>query len=73
MRGGIRHVPATLCSPDRDRQTTTVTTAVTQARLWLVESTRVGLASALTILGVSAPDVMERLDADDADADAAGA
>ena len=29
-------------------------------------STRVGLASALAILGVSAPEVMERLDADDA-------
>src|SRR4051812_34664057 len=52
----------------RDCRVLTDDDAVTQARLWLVEATRVGLASALAILGVSAPDVMERL-ADDADVD----
>ena len=30
----------------------------TQARLWLVESTRIGLAIGLDLLGVSAPDSM---------------
>ena len=38
--------------------------AVTQARLWLAEACRIGLAVALTILGVNAPDEMHRLDAD---------
>ena len=33
--------------------------------LWLVESARIGLAGSLAILGVSAPEVMERLDGDD--------
>lgn len=32
--------------------------AVTQARLWLVEATRIGLAIGLDLLGVSAPDRM---------------
>jgi arginyl-tRNA synthetase len=32
--------------------------AVTQARLWLVEGTRIGLAIGLGLLGVSAPEVM---------------
>jgi arginyl-tRNA synthetase len=36
--------------------------ALTRARLWLTEAVRIGLADALGILGVSAPDVMERLD-----------
>lgn len=36
--------------------------ALTQARLWLGEACRVGLASALAILGVHAPDEMTRLD-----------
>jgi arginyl-tRNA synthetase len=39
--------------------------ALTQARLWLAESCRVGLASALAVLGVHAPDEMTRLDDDD--------
>jgi arginyl-tRNA synthetase len=30
----------------------------TQARLWLVESTRIGLAIGLDLLGVSAPESM---------------
>jgi arginyl-tRNA synthetase len=40
--------------------------ALTQARLWLAEACRLGLASALAILGVHAPDEMTRDDeADD--------
>ncbi len=35
-----------------------VSDAETQARLWLVEATRVGLSIALTLLGVSAPEQM---------------
>jgi arginyl-tRNA synthetase len=40
--------------------------ALTQARLWLAEACRLGLASALAILGVHAPDEMSRLDDDEA-------
>ncbi|HEX7521821.1 MAG TPA: arginine--tRNA ligase [Acidimicrobiia bacterium] len=51
--------------------------ALTQARLWLAEACRIGLADALGLLGVSAPDEMTRLDIDDeepaADTDAAAA
>ena len=36
--------------------------ALTQARLWLAEACRLGLASALAILGVHAPDEMTRDD-----------
>jgi arginyl-tRNA synthetase len=45
--------------------------ALTQARLWLTEACRVGLANALSLLGVHAPDEMARLDEDDDVADAA--
>ncbi|HKA93586.1 MAG TPA: arginine--tRNA ligase [Acidimicrobiia bacterium] len=38
---------------------------LTQARLWLAEACRIGLADALGLLGVSAPDEMARLDEDD--------
>ncbi|HUI49410.1 MAG TPA: arginine--tRNA ligase, partial [Acidimicrobiia bacterium] len=38
---------------------------LTQARLWLTEACRIGLANALTVLGVNAPDEMSRLDRDD--------
>jgi arginyl-tRNA synthetase len=38
--------------------------ALTQARLWLAEACRTGLAVALAILGVHAPDEMHRLDDD---------
>jgi arginyl-tRNA synthetase len=38
---------------------------LTQARLWLVESARIGLGSALALLGVSAPESMVRLAGDD--------
>jgi arginyl-tRNA synthetase len=33
---------------------------LTQARLWLAEACRIGLADALTLLGVSAPERMDR-------------
>ena len=46
-------------SPDAD---------LTQARLWLSEASRIGLANALALLGVSAPEEMARLD-DDEDAE----
>ena len=39
---------------------------VTQARLWLTEAAQVGLANALALLGVHAPDEMARLDEVDA-------
>jgi arginyl-tRNA synthetase len=51
----------------RDCRVLTDDPALTQARLWLAEAVRVGLADALGILGVHAPDVMERLDGDDDD------
>ncbi|MDQ1520428.1 MAG: arginyl-tRNA synthetase [Actinomycetota bacterium] len=41
--------------------------ALTQARLWLTEACRIGLADALGLLGVAAPDEMARLDTDDED------
>ena len=48
----------------RDCRVLTDDDALTQARLWLVAAVGIGLADALTILGVTAPEVMERLDAD---------
>jgi arginyl-tRNA synthetase len=39
--------------------------ALTQARLWLTEACRLGLANALALLGVNAPESMERLDDDE--------
>jgi arginyl-tRNA synthetase len=39
--------------------------ALTQSRLWLSEACRIGLADALGLLGVSAPDEMARLDDDE--------
>jgi arginyl-tRNA synthetase len=43
---------------------------LTQARLWLTEACRVGLANALAVLGVHAPDEMSRVDRDDESFDA---
>ncbi len=61
----------------RDYRVITDDDALTQARLWLAEACRIGLADALGLLGVSAPDEMTRLDTDDeeaaADTDAAAA
>jgi arginyl-tRNA synthetase len=42
---------------------------LTQARLWLTEACRIGLANALALLGVHAPDEMARLDDDGPDND----
>ena len=41
---------------------------LTQARLWLVEATRIGLAIGLDLLGVSAPERMEQRPADEVEA-----
>ena len=49
----------------RDCRVMTDDAELTQARLWLAEASGIGLANALALLGVSAPDHMERLDADD--------
>jgi arginyl-tRNA synthetase len=49
----------------RDCRVITDDAALTQARLWLAEASRIGLANALALLGVGAPDVMTRLDDED--------
>ncbi|MGH8984789.1 MAG: arginine--tRNA ligase [Acidimicrobiia bacterium] len=49
----------------RDCRVITDDDALTQARLWLIEACRVGLANALGVLGVSAPEEMPRLDDDE--------
>ncbi|HTL84311.1 MAG TPA: arginine--tRNA ligase [Acidimicrobiia bacterium] len=49
----------------RDCRVLTDDTELTQARLWLTEACRVGLANGLALLGVHAPDEMARLDDDD--------
>jgi arginyl-tRNA synthetase len=49
----------------RDCRVITDDAELTQARLWLAEACRVGLAGALAVLGVRAPDVMERLESGD--------
>ena len=51
----------------RDCRVITDDAALTQARLWLAEACRIGLADALTLLGVHAPDEMTRLDDHDDD------
>jgi arginyl-tRNA synthetase len=45
--------------------------ALTQARLWLTEACRIGLANALALLGVHAPDEMARLDDEEDEAEGA--
>jgi arginyl-tRNA synthetase len=49
----------------RDCRVLTDDADLTQARLWLTEACRVGLANGLALLGVHAPDEMARLDDDD--------
>jgi arginyl-tRNA synthetase len=49
----------------RDCRVIAADPVLTQARLWLAEACRVGLKDALGILGVGAPEVMERLDRDE--------
>jgi arginyl-tRNA synthetase len=51
----------------RDCRVLTDDAALTQARLWLAEGCRIGLANALGLLGVGAPDEMARVD-DEGDA-----
>ena len=51
----------------RDCRVITDDAELTQPRLWLAESCRIGLADALGILGVGAPERMSRLDEDAAD------
>ena len=48
----------------RDCRVLTDDAELTQARLWLTEACRVGLANALALLGVHAPDEMARIDDD---------
>ena len=43
--------------------------ALTQARLWLTDACGIGLANALAVLGVNAPDEMSRIDPDADDVD----
>ena len=71
----VREFAARFHSFYRECRVITDDAELTQARLWLVESCRVGLGSALGLLGVSAPEVMARLEDDDetdADDSAAG-
>ncbi len=49
----------------RDCRVLGVEPELTQARLWLAESCRIGLSNALAVLGVSAPEIMARLEVDD--------
>jgi arginyl-tRNA synthetase len=49
----------------RDCRVLTDDAAVTQARLWLAEASRIGLVNALGLLGVGAPDEMRRTEPDD--------
>ncbi len=49
----------------RDCRVITDDVELTQARLWLAEACRIGLADALGILGVGAPEAMTRLAADE--------
>ena len=51
----------------RDCKVFTDDAELTQARLWLTEACRIGLANALGMLGVHAPDEMARLDDEDED------
>ncbi|MFN8036992.1 MAG: arginine--tRNA ligase [Acidimicrobiia bacterium] len=55
----------------RDCRVITDDPVLTQARLWLAEACRIGLADALGLLGVHAPEEMARLD-DGLDADDVG-
>ncbi|MDQ1467339.1 MAG: arginyl-tRNA synthetase, partial [Actinomycetota bacterium] len=67
----VREFAARFHSFYRECRVLTDDAELTQARLWLVESCRVGLGSALGLLGVDAPEAMERL-ADDIDDETEG-
>jgi arginyl-tRNA synthetase len=49
----------------RDCRVLTDDAALTQARLWLAEASRIGLVNALGLLGVGAPDEMRRTEDDE--------
>ncbi len=61
----VRELAALFHGFYRDCRVLSDDAALTQSRLWLSEAARVGLANALGLLGVGAPDEMTRLDADD--------
>jgi arginyl-tRNA synthetase len=61
----VREFAARFHSFYRECRVLTDDAELTQARLWLVEAARIGLASALRLLGVTAPEQMARLDDDD--------
>jgi arginyl-tRNA synthetase len=58
----VRDFAARFHSFYRDCRVISDDVALTQARLWLAEACRIGLANALAILGVHAPDEMSRGD-----------
>jgi arginyl-tRNA synthetase len=61
----VRELAARFHGFYRDCRVITDDAALTQARLWLIEGCRIGLADALGLLGVGAPEEMERLTEDD--------
>ena len=61
----VREFAARFHSFYRECRVLTDDAELTQARLWLVEASRIGLGSALGLLGVNAPESMERLADDD--------
>ncbi|HEY6317601.1 MAG TPA: DALR anticodon-binding domain-containing protein, partial [Acidimicrobiia bacterium] len=61
----VRELAALFHGFYRDCRVLSDDAALTQSRLWLSEAARVGLANALGLLGVGAPDEMTHLDADD--------
>ena len=65
MTTWVRELAALFHGFYRDCRVLSDDAALTQSRLWLSEAARVGLANALGLLGVGAPDEMTRLDADD--------
>ena len=58
----VREFAARFHSFYRECRVITDDAELTQARLWLVESCRIGLSSALALLGVGAPEAMAQLD-----------
>ena len=60
----VRDFAACFHSFYRDCRVITDDIELTQARLWLAEASRIGIANALGLLGVGAPDEMRRLDDD---------
>jgi len=65
VAGWVRELAGCFHGFYRDCHVLTEDAPLAQARLWLSEAARIGLANGLTILGVDAPDEMARLDAPD--------